>query len=240
MEKRKEKGHSRVRLDLTGQRYGRLTVLGPAANIGTRTAWRCLCDCGRETVVKSSCLREGRTVSCGCVHEKGIGAYLTYVDGTCLEMLRAKRVRRNNTSGVTGVEWIKSRQRWRATICFQGKRRYLGSCVRLEDAARARKQGEEALHDTFLREQAEKTASGEPSQERALPACVHQRRGERPEKHPPPGASGAAEEISGTHGQSRGNPVTQRLDLPRRRPRDGSPPAGYLCIRLRKERIKRS
>lgn len=39
------------RLDLTGQRYGMLTVLEPAENIGKHTAWRCRCDCGRETVV---------------------------------------------------------------------------------------------------------------------------------------------------------------------------------------------
>lgn len=31
---------------------------------------------------------------------------LTYIDGTCVEMLRAKTVRRNNTSGVPGVEWV--------------------------------------------------------------------------------------------------------------------------------------
>ena len=64
---------------------------------------------------------------------------LTYVDGTCVEMIRANTVRRNNTSGVPGVEWMAKKQRWRATICFKGKRRYLGSYVRFEDAVRARK-----------------------------------------------------------------------------------------------------
>lgn len=156
MESQKGKGHSRARLDLTGQRYGHLTVLEPAPNIGTRTAWKCRCDCGRETVVRSSYLRSGRDVSCGCTHEGGIGAFLTYVDGTCVEMLRAKTVRSNNTSGVTGVEWHKAKQRWQAAICFKGKRRCLGYYTRFEDAVRARKQGEEALHDTFLREYAEK------------------------------------------------------------------------------------
>ena len=148
----KQEGKGRARIDMTGQRCGHLTVLEPAANIGNRTAWRCLCDCGRETVVKTSHLRSGRTVSCGCVHAEGIGAFLTYVDGTCVEMLRAKTVRSNNTSGVTGVEWHKAKRRWQATICFQGKRRCLGYYVRFEDAAKARKRGEEALHDTFLRE----------------------------------------------------------------------------------------
>ncbi|MDE7170723.1 MAG: hypothetical protein K2O11_02460 [Oscillospiraceae bacterium] len=79
-------------------------------------------------------------------------ASLTFIDGTCVEILRAKTVRRNNTSGVPGVEWRKSSQRWRASICFKGKRHYLGSYIRFEDAVKARKRGEEDLHDKFLRE----------------------------------------------------------------------------------------
>ena len=61
---------------------------------------------------------------------------LTYIDGTCVEMLRAKTVRKNNTSGVPGVEWYARKQRWRATICFKGKRHYLGLQQNLHFAAR--------------------------------------------------------------------------------------------------------
>lgn len=85
----------------------------------------------------------------------GKGLRLTYIDGTCVEMLRAKTVRRNNTSGVPGVDWLQDKQRWRATICFKGKRRYLGSYTHFEDAAKARRQAEKELHDEFLREYAE-------------------------------------------------------------------------------------
>lgn len=145
-------GHSTRKLDLTGQRFGKLTVLGPAENIGAQTAWKCRCDCGRETVVATKRLRAGRTVSCGCVYSKSIGKRLTYVDGTCVEMLRAKTVRRNNTSGVPGVEWTPSKGLWRATICFKGKRHYLGGYKRFEDAVQARKRAEEELHDRFVRQ----------------------------------------------------------------------------------------
>lgn len=156
----KQNTHSRKKLDIRGQRYGKLTVLEPAENVGSRTAWLCRCDCGREAVVTTRRLRSGRTVSCGCVYGAGIGAHLTYVDGTCVEMLRAKTVRRNNTSGVPGVDWWAAKQRWRATICFQGKRRYLGSYHRFEDAVAARKQAEEALHDKFLDEFAQANRQG--------------------------------------------------------------------------------
>ncbi|MCI8943861.1 MAG: transcriptional regulator, partial [Oscillospiraceae bacterium] len=115
--------HSRRRLDLTGQRFGKLTVLAPAENVGRLTAWRCRCDCGQETVAVTKRLRDGHRTSCGCDKEffgespAEIGrASLTYVDGTCVEMLRAKTVRCNNTSGVPGVDWLAKKQRWRASI----------------------------------------------------------------------------------------------------------------------------
>ncbi len=149
---RKPGGHSRKKVVLTGQRFGRQVVLQPAANIGDRTAWLCRCDCGRESVVKTCHLRSGHTTSCGCSKSGATGLQsLTYVDGTCVEMLRAKTVRRNNTSGVPGVEWRASKKVWRASICFKGKRHYLGSYGKFEDAVEARKRAEADLHDDFLR-----------------------------------------------------------------------------------------
>lgn len=147
-------GHSRKKLDLTGQRFGKLTVLGPAENVGGRTAWLCQCDCGRQIVIKTCHLRAGHTSSCGCLMPKDSQSALglTYIDGTCVEMLRAKTIRRNNTSGVPGVDWLTRKGRWRASICFKGKRYYLGSYGRFEDAVQARRRAEETLHDKFLRE----------------------------------------------------------------------------------------
>ena len=147
--------HSRKKLDLTDQRFGKLTVLAPAENVGDRTAWLCRCDCGRETVVPTCRLRSGHTSSCGCLSAKerqkpALG--LTYIDGTCVEMVRAKTVRKNNTSGVPGVDWRPSKRTWRAAICFKGRRYYLGSYGRFEDAVKARKRAEADLHDSFLRE----------------------------------------------------------------------------------------
>ena len=52
---------------LTGDTYGKLTVLGPAEDVGGKTAWRCRCGCGSEVTVKTSGLRSGKTRSCGCL-----------------------------------------------------------------------------------------------------------------------------------------------------------------------------
>jgi hypothetical protein len=50
--------------ELTGQRFGRLIVLGPAG-LGNG-AWLTRCDCGTEKPVRSNALVSGIQVSCGC------------------------------------------------------------------------------------------------------------------------------------------------------------------------------
>jgi hypothetical protein len=55
--------------DLTGQRFGRLTVIERASNAANGAVrWRCLCDCGKETVSWKKTLLERRAKSCGCLH----------------------------------------------------------------------------------------------------------------------------------------------------------------------------
>lgn len=53
--------------DLTGMRFGRLTVLGLDHIDGNSIYfWRCLCDCGKIVVVRNTSLNNGTTTSCGC------------------------------------------------------------------------------------------------------------------------------------------------------------------------------
>lgn len=56
--------------DLTGKRFGKLTVISRAENIGVKTAWNCVCDCGKSVVVISNSLKTGNTKSCGCLSRK--------------------------------------------------------------------------------------------------------------------------------------------------------------------------
>lgn len=52
--------------DLTGQRYGKLTVIGRAENYGRGYAqFHVECDCGTEKVVRSFTLINGGTKTCG-------------------------------------------------------------------------------------------------------------------------------------------------------------------------------
>ena len=53
--------------DLTGEKFGRLTVIERAENAKDgRARWRCRCDCGNEIVTKGKYLFNGNTKSCGC------------------------------------------------------------------------------------------------------------------------------------------------------------------------------
>lgn len=61
--------------DLTGKKFGRLTVLyhiiqEDLFNKNSRNIARCLCECGKETEVRTDCLKSGRTKSCGCLHDE--------------------------------------------------------------------------------------------------------------------------------------------------------------------------
>jgi len=59
-------GSPRVK-DLTGRRFGRLTVVrrNGASNAG-KALWLCRCDCGGSKTTLSASLLRGRTTSCGC------------------------------------------------------------------------------------------------------------------------------------------------------------------------------
>lgn len=94
-------------LNLTGKRYGKLTVLQKANSVRTRTGaytmWRCHCDCGAKTVVRTSHLTEGRTKSCGCLFLQSLTdkprgrkptgtAYLRYVFGYYLKNAASRKL----------------------------------------------------------------------------------------------------------------------------------------------------
>ena len=58
----------RRRIDLTGQRFGRLVVIGRSEE--KRSYWNCKCECGNEIIVRGDSLRSGHTKSCGCYKDE--------------------------------------------------------------------------------------------------------------------------------------------------------------------------
>lgn len=143
-------GHPPLK-DFVGKRFSKLIVTEYAGKWAGMHRWKCLCDCGNETVVGQTLLQTGKTKSCGCLQAETIKDILKLVDGTSVTKLEAmrKRLLSSNTSGHTGVYQNKKNRKWVAQITFKRKTYYLGAYENIEDAVKARQRGEE-MHDDFL------------------------------------------------------------------------------------------
>lgn len=90
-EKSAERAADRL-IDLTGKRFGMLTVLERSISkdehgrfIG---AWKCHCDCGNDTLAGGYYLQKGMITSCGCKHQSKYELYvLQYFDELGFENL---------------------------------------------------------------------------------------------------------------------------------------------------------
>lgn len=57
--------------DLTGKKFGRLTVLGRATDKDyVKPHWICRCDCGNTKIIYGYSLTSGTTQSCGCLSKE--------------------------------------------------------------------------------------------------------------------------------------------------------------------------
>lgn len=112
--------------DLTGQRFGMLTVIKRVENHvqkngSTKVQYECLCDCGNTCIVQSTHLRSKHSTSCGCFSKK-----------LFLER-HLKDITGNRYGKLTAVEriWINNKPYWRC-VCDCGREkitevRYLNS-----------------------------------------------------------------------------------------------------------------
>ena len=68
-----ENNKKRPHLDLTNQKFGKLTALYPTEERSkdSRVIWQCICDCGNYIKVNTHDLQGNRTTSCGCLKSKG-------------------------------------------------------------------------------------------------------------------------------------------------------------------------
>jgi hypothetical protein len=56
------------RIDLTGQQFGNLVVVGYGHTRNGLAYWQCQCSCGKLVLVLSKTLRQGQKTSCGCLN----------------------------------------------------------------------------------------------------------------------------------------------------------------------------
>ncbi|MDR1837624.1 MAG: hypothetical protein LBQ89_08205 [Treponema sp.] len=77
------------KLDLTGKKFGRLTVIEQSLSKNKKALWKCKCECGNEVIAKSDKLQNGRTKSCGCLHREIISAGINKTHGVSKSRLYA-------------------------------------------------------------------------------------------------------------------------------------------------------
>ena len=62
------------KINLKGQKFGRLIAIKDTEKRSNRkVVWLCQCECGNFTYVKSDNLRNGHTLSCGCLQREKAG-----------------------------------------------------------------------------------------------------------------------------------------------------------------------
>lgn len=69
--------------------------------------------------------------------------------GTNVNRIKNKKKQSNNTSGVTGVSFHKTKGQWYARISFRGKSYSLGYYDDINDAIKARQDAEKMTFDQF-------------------------------------------------------------------------------------------
>ncbi len=60
------------KLQLSGHKFGRLTVLSLARQTDKHSYWLCRCDCGQSKILRANHFLRGMTLSCGCLHREKV------------------------------------------------------------------------------------------------------------------------------------------------------------------------
>lgn len=65
-------------IDLTGKRFGRLTVIRMLdGRKNNHIVWECKCDCGTICNIRGYSMRYGKTKSCGCLEKENLHSILS-------------------------------------------------------------------------------------------------------------------------------------------------------------------
>ncbi|MDD3157464.1 hypothetical protein [Anaeromusa sp.] len=57
-------------IDISGQKFGRLTAVQRVTKAGEKTKWLFSCECGKSHIATLNNVRSGKTLSCGCLHSE--------------------------------------------------------------------------------------------------------------------------------------------------------------------------
>lgn len=139
--------HSHNFIDLTGQVFGRLTVIRFVGKGRSRKVlWLCKCKCGKETVVNANNLKRN-TKSCGCLKREisvDVGKISNFKHGEAkspeyqswIDMIRRCRDEDNISWKFYGGRGIKVCERWHNFLNFlrdMGRKPFLDAQIDRND-----------------------------------------------------------------------------------------------------------
>ena len=96
------------KIDLTGQTFGKLTVLEEAQerNKSGSVCWICQCECGNTVVVSGDNLRRNHTKSCGCQKKESAQTRVIDLTGQRFGKLVVNRKTNNPYPGNRHTYWL--------------------------------------------------------------------------------------------------------------------------------------
>lgn len=144
--------------DLTGRKFGKLTVLEKTEKRkdGGSIVWKCKCECGNIVDISSKRLVNNINLSCGCFQKERQKYSMNRlhskqsIENTNIDLIKKKDANKNNKTGVRGVHFCKSKNRWIARLIFQNKLLLNKSFNNEQDAIKARKEAEEKYFKPIL------------------------------------------------------------------------------------------
>ena len=138
-------------IDMTGQHFGELTCISYEG----QSKWKCLCSCGKYHIIHRRHLIDNSTKSCGHLkHNQNTHNFDRMWEiqkryNTNLLQINKKTPQSNNTSGVKGVDYHKTRREWRARI-YIAKKVYCKWFANKEDAIKWREKAVKDYYDPII------------------------------------------------------------------------------------------
>ena len=150
--------HKHISDNYIGKKYGMLTVIGLTGKKAkfNKHIYLCICDCGNKHEVTITNLVNGNTQSCGCKHRDVSLSRIIKVnkgslkERTNLNVISRNKANKNSKSGIRGVYYSNSSNRWVAQLSFKGEKYHLGYFKNKQDAIKARKLAEEKYFEPIL------------------------------------------------------------------------------------------
>lgn len=143
-------------IDITDKQFGKLIAKHYVKSGKQGAIWHCECSCGGSVDTYVSYLTSGNVSSCGCLEKenrqkqnKKLQGMI--IGGTNVSLIRKTEPNKNNTTGIRGVSWCTSKQKYIAAITFQKKQYYLCSSTDIEICKAIRKEAEDHIFGDFIK-----------------------------------------------------------------------------------------